>query len=171
MTHNESLNEAFERGMDAFVKEDFSESVEEFTKAIEIDPDFALTYAGRGAALMKMNEIDESLADFDHAIEIDPDYPKTYHLRGLARIERGDHEGALEDFGNAIDLDPDYGPAYYSRATLQIKLGREDLATEDIQMVQVLTEMNTQAFANENNIWRSEQLRLEEMGVADPMDL
>ena len=81
-----------------------------------------------------------------------------------------DHEGALEDFGNAIDLDPDYGPAYYSRATLQINIGREDLATEDIQMVQVLTEMNTQAFANENNIWRSEQLRLEEMGVADPMD-
>ena len=102
MTHNDSLNEAFKRGMDAFVNDDFSESVEEFTKAIEIDPD--------------------------------------------------------------------YGPAYYSRATLQINLGREDFATEDIQMVQVLTEMNTQAFANENNIWRSEQLRLEEMGVADPMD-
>ncbi len=170
MTHNDSLNEAFERGMDAFVNDDFSESVEEFTKATEIDPDFALTYVSRGAALMKMHRFEESIADFDHAIELDPDYPKTYHLRGLARIEVEDHEGALEDFGNAIDLDPDYGPAYYSRATLQIKLGREDLATEDIQMVQVLTEMNTQAFANENNIWRSEQLRLEEMGVADPMD-
>jgi tetratricopeptide (TPR) repeat protein len=170
MTHNDFLNEAFERGIDAFVNKDFSESVEEFTKAIEINPDFALPYVSRGAALMRMHRIEESIADFDHAIELDPDYPKTYHLRGLARVEVEDHQGALEDFGNAIDLDPDYGQAYYSRAALQIKLGREDLATEDIQMVNVLTEMNTQAFANENNIWRSQHLRLEEMGVADPMD-
>ena len=170
MTHNISLNEAFERGMDAFVNDDFSKSVEEFTKAIAIDPDFALTYASRGAALMKMHRIEESIADFDHAIELDPDYPKTYHLRGLARVEVEDYEGALEDFGNAIDLDPDYGPAYYSRAAIQIKLGREDQATEDLQMVNVFVEMNTQAFANENNIWRSQHLRLEEMGVADPMD-
>jgi tetratricopeptide (TPR) repeat protein len=170
MKHNDSLNEAFERGMYAFVNDDFSESVEEFTKAIEIDPDFALTYVSRGAALMKLNKIEESISDFDHAIELDAEYPKTYHLRGLARIELEDHEGALEDFGNAIDLDPDYGQAYYSRAALQIKLGREDLATEDLQMINVFIEMNTQAFANENNIWRSQHLRLEEMGVADPMD-
>ena len=169
MTQNNSLNEAFKRGMDAFVNEDFGESVEEFTKATEIDPDFALTYVSRGAALMKMNRFEESIADFDHAIELDPDYPKTYHLRGLARVEMEDYEGALEDFGNAIDLDPDYGPAFYSRAATQIKLGREDRATEDLQMVNVFVEMNTQAFANENNIWRSQHLRLEEMGVADPM--
>jgi hypothetical protein len=37
-------------------------------------------------------------------------------------------------------------------------------------MVNVLTETNTQAFANENNIWRLQNLRLEEMRVADPMD-
>jgi tetratricopeptide (TPR) repeat protein len=170
MKHNDSLSKAFERGMDAFVNNNFSESIEEFTKAIEIDPDFAVTYASRGAALMKMHRIEESIADFDHAIELDPDYPNTYHLRGLARVEVEDYEGALEDFGNAIDLDSGYGPAYYSRAALQIKLGREDQATEDLQMVNVFVEMNTQAYANENNIWRSQQLRLEEMGVADPMD-
>lgn len=170
MKHKESLNGAFEKGMDAFVNNNFKKSVEEFTKAVEINPNFALTYASRGAALMKMQKIGESIADFDRAIKLDPDYSKTYHLRGLARVELGDHEGALEDFGHAIDLDPDYGQAYYSRAALQIKLGREDLATEDLQMVNVFVEMNTQAFANENNIWRSQHLRLEEMGIADPMD-
>lgn len=170
MRHEDMLNKAFEKGINAFVDEKFSESVEEFTKAIEFKPDFSLTYVSRGAALMKMHRIEESIADFDHAIELDPNYPKTYHLRGLARVEVEDYEGALEDFGNAIDLDPDYGPAYYSRAAIQIKLGREDRATEDLQMVNVFVEMNTQAFANENNIWRSQHLRLEEMGVADPMN-
>ena len=119
---------------------------------------------------MKMDKNKVAIADFDQAIELDPDHPKPYHLRGLARVEIGDHEGALKDFGNAIDLDPDYGPAYYSRAALQIELGREDLATDDIQMVQVLTEVNTQTFANESNIWRSRHLDLEDMGVANPME-
>ena len=170
MKNNDTKNEVFRRGMDAFLDNNFSESVEAFIKVIEIDPDFGLAYVSRGAALMKMERNEEAIADFDHAIKLDPDHPKPYHLRGLARIERGDHEGALEDFGTAIDLDPDYGPAYYSRAALQLELGKEDLATNDIQMVQVLTEMNTQTFANENNIWRSQHLRLEEMGIANPME-
>ena len=117
-----------------------------------------------------MHKFEESIAAFDHATELDPDHPKPYHLRGLARIGQGHHEDALKDFGTAIHLDPDYGPAYYSRATLQIELGREDLATNDIQMVQVMTEVNTQTFANDNNIWRSQHLRLEDMGVANPME-
>jgi lipoprotein NlpI len=170
MKNNDIKNEALRRGMDAFVDNNFSESVEEFTKVIEIDPAFRLAYVSRGAAFMKVRKFEESIADFDQAIELDPDHPKSYHLRGLARLERGDYEGALKDFGTAIDLDPDYGPAYYSRAALQLELGREDLASNDIQMVQVLTEINTQAFANDNNIWRSQHLRLEEMGVANPMD-
>ena len=170
MKNNDIKNEAFRRGMDAFVDNNFSESVEEFTKVIEIDPEFRLAYVSRGAALMKMDRNKEAIADFDQAIELDPNHPKAFYLRGLARTERGDHEGALTDFGNAIDLNPDYGPAYYSRAALQLELGREDLAANDIQMVQVLTEMNTQTFANDNNIWRSQHLRLEEMGVVNPME-
>lgn len=170
MKNKKYLDKVFYTGLDSYVSKDFSKSVEEFTKAIEIDPNFVLAFVSRGAAFMKMHRIKESIADFDRAIELDPDNPKPYHLRGLARVEAEAYEEALEDFGNAIDLDPDYGPAYYSRAMLQIKLGRVDLATEDLQTVNVLIEMNTQAFANENNIWRSQHLRLEEMGVADAMD-
>jgi tetratricopeptide (TPR) repeat protein len=119
---------------------------------------------------MMVGKLEESIEDFDHAVELEPNHPKAYHLRGLAQVELGDHEGALIDFRNAIDLDPDYFPAYYSRAILQLELGREDLATDDIQMVQALTEINTQTFANESNIWRSKHLHLEEMGVANPME-
>ena len=40
-------------------------------------------------------------------------------------------------------------------------MGNEDLALEDIQMVQHLTNKNIESAANENNIWRSQQLRVE----------
>ena len=91
-------------------------------------------------------------------------------LRGLVFEKTGDDPGALGAFNRAVDLDPEYGAAYYSRATLHTKMGREDLAAEDMQMVTHLTNVNIETFANENNIWRSHQLRLEEMDAADPMD-
>ena len=50
---------------------------------------------------------------------------------------------------------------YHSRAILHTKMGNEDLAMEDIEMVQHLTNKNIETFANENNVWRSQHLRLE----------
>jgi tetratricopeptide (TPR) repeat protein len=84
-------------------------------------------------------------------------------MRGIARETRGDSDGAIEDFTKAIELKPEYGAAYYSRAALYSKLGKEDFATEDIETFTSLTNTNIESFANENNVWRSNQLRVEEM--------
>ncbi|UCF93388.1 MAG: tetratricopeptide repeat protein [Desulfobacterales bacterium] len=90
-----------------------------------------------------------------------PQYAKAYHLRGLAHEKAGDCARALQDFDQAVDLDPEYGAAYYSRANLRTKMGQTDLATEDIEMVTHLTELEIERFSNDNNVWRSQQLRLE----------
>jgi len=126
-----------------------------------LDPDRKLTFVSRGSAYLKLNRLEEALADFNHAIDIDPDYARAFHLRGLVEEKQGDDAGALDDFTRAIEINPEYGAAYHSRATLQTKMGHEDLAIEDIAMVQHLTNKNIETFANENNVWRSQQLRLE----------
>jgi Tfp pilus assembly protein PilF len=94
---------------------------------------------------------------------MDPGYARAYHLRALAKESRGDWEGALVDLGKAIELKPEYAAAYQSRSAVFAKLGKEDHATEDFQMVAHLTHVNLESFANENNVWRSNQLRVEEM--------
>ena len=40
-------------------------------------------------------------------------------------------------------------------------------ATEDIKMATHLTEVNIETFSNANNVWRSQQLRLESMSNDD----
>lgn len=74
----------------------------------------------------------------------------------------GDNDRALKDFDRAIDIDPEYGAAFYSRATLLTKMGQEESALEDMKMVTHLSNLNIENFANENNVWRSRQLQLEE---------
>ena len=40
-------------------------------------------------------------------------------------------------------------------------MNKEEEAMGDIEMVQHLTNKNIEIFANENNVWRSRQLKLE----------
>jgi hypothetical protein len=46
-------------------------------------------------------------------------------------------------------------------------MGNEDLAVEDIKMVEFLTNKNIETFANENNVWRSQHMRLESLSAGE----
>jgi tetratricopeptide (TPR) repeat protein len=163
MSNNNLAREKFEEGMADFVNHNYGRSIDFLSRAIELDPQFTLARKSRGAAYLKLDKVPEAIADINAVIEIAPDNARAYHLRGLAYDRSGDLDGALEDFNQALELNPDYGAVYYSRANLHTKMGRPDLAAEDIQMVTHLSEVNIESFANDNNLWRSQQLRLESM--------
>ena len=160
---NTPINEKFNTGMAALVSQNYGVCIENLTEVLKEDQTHKLALVSRGAAFMHTGEITTAVADFDQAITIDPGYARAYHLRGLAREAQNDDEGALADFSKAIELKPDYAAAYYSRATLYTKQGLMDLADEDSRMATHLSESNIQTFANENNIWRSDHMAVEDM--------
>jgi tetratricopeptide (TPR) repeat protein len=161
MTTTADIGELWAHAVTHFTNNSLAESVDHLNRLLEADPHHKLGYLTRGSAHLKMGKTDEAAEDFGRVIEMDPDHAKAYHMRGLARELGGNDDGALDDFNKAIDLNPEYGAAFYSRATLLTKMGREDEATEDMQMVTHLTNVNIENFANENNVWRSRQMQLE----------
>ena len=62
----------------------------------------------------------------------------------------------------AIELDPEYGSAYYSRAKLHAKLADSDKAEADIQMVTHLGNRNMEVYMNENNVWQTQHMHVED---------
>jgi Flp pilus assembly protein TadD len=114
-------------------------------------------------AELKMNRPDAAIDDFNRSLQIDPHDARAFHMRGLALESKGENRAAINDFNRAIELNPEYGAAYHSRAALYAKLGEEELATSDIQTMAQLTNVNIETFANANNVWRSNQLRVEDM--------
>jgi Tfp pilus assembly protein PilF len=163
MNTQDDLKDLLSYAMSEFLKNNYGKSLELLEKLLKAEPDHRLALTTRGTAHLKLNHPDSAVEDFDRVIQIDPSYARAYHLRGAAREARGDSDGAIADFTKAIELKPEYGAAYYSRAALFSKLGREDSAAEDIETVTHLTNANIEAFANENNVWRSNQLRVEDM--------
>ncbi|MDP7035318.1 MAG: tetratricopeptide repeat protein, partial [Planctomycetota bacterium] len=78
------------RGHARKAKGDIDGAIEDYSKAIEIDPKFAGAYSNRGGARQAKGDPDGAIEDYNKAIEIDPKNPNAYHNRGNARAKKGD---------------------------------------------------------------------------------
>ena len=162
MKDTDKKNDLFTLAMSNLMKDKLDVSIDLLNELIDADSDDKLAFLARGSVYLKMSDTNNAINDFSRALEIDAKHPKAYHLRGLAHEMAGDNDEALSDFNRAIDIDTEYGAAFYSRASLLTKMGQEDSALEDMKMVNHLSNLNIESFANENNVWRSRQLQLEE---------
>ena len=163
MDNTDRNKDLFASAMSNFMKDKLGISIDLLNEIIDTDPDDKLALLARGSVYLKMGNTENAIDDFSRTLQIDSNHPKAYHLRGLARELAGDDDEALKDLNKAIDIDSEYGAAYYSRATLLTKMGRDDSALEDMKRVSYLSNRNIESFANENNIWRSRHLQMENM--------
>lgn len=107
----------------ALSEKDLQKAIELYSKAIELDPNFAEAYSNRGYAKYLLGEEKNALQDYDKAIELNPNLSETYNNRGNAKESLGDENGALEDYDKAIELNPDYANAYNNRGIVKRELG------------------------------------------------
>lgn len=82
----------------------FEEAIENYCRAIEINPDYASAYNNRGVAKVCLGRFKEGIDDYSRAIKINPDYVDVYHNRSFAKEILGDKDGAIRDIMMKIDL-------------------------------------------------------------------
>ena len=170
MTDTSQAKEAFGQATSTMAKGNTEESISGFSKAIELDPGFTLAYLSRGVAHMQTQQIDKAMDDFNKALEIKPDYDRAHHLKGSAHFTKGEYDEAIRHFDQAIRINGEYGAAYLSRANAHAARGDSEHAEEDLKTATQLGEKNVQEFAADNNIWRSQHLRVEAEGIASEME-
>jgi len=114
--NNRSVKEeaiaCYNRGIDNLVAGVSGPAIEEFSKAIKIDPMFTAAYIRRGVAYNSQHEKVKAKADFDSAIKLDGNSFLAYLNRGAVQNDR---TSAIADYTKAIEIDPDYVPAYIYR--------------------------------------------------------
>jgi len=169
MARKDHSQDDFSAGMHAFLNNQYEDSTASFSRVLGKDPHHRLALVSRGAAYLQLMKLQEARDDFDRAIAIDDQSAKPFHLRGLVHDRQGHHREALDDFSQAIARDPEYGAAYYSRSAVYSRLGEHAKAQEDIEAFTLLSEKNVAEYAEDNNVWRSHHLTLEDGGITDPM--
>jgi tetratricopeptide (TPR) repeat protein len=79
-------------------------AIADFTKAIDLKPDAAEAFYGRGMVHQRQNALADALADYDKAIELDPAYIDALFKRSAVYRLKGDFDRAAADFDRAIQI-------------------------------------------------------------------
>jgi len=130
------------------VKKDFVGAFDEASRAIELDPDFALARDNRGLLYRQRGEYELALEDYRRAIAIDPTFAAAYFNRGKVLDALGHVQEAVDDYSRAIDLDDQSTEAYNNRGVAYGRLDRFDLAIKDLSRAIELDPKLAAAYAN-----------------------
>lgn len=87
---------------------EYEKAVSNFSKSLELKPDYVEAYYGRGDARLKIGKFKKVIDDFDKVLELKPDYVKAYYSRGLANLSLSKYKDANIDFKRALELKPNY---------------------------------------------------------------
>ena len=91
---SQTAEEYFNRGNAKSDLEDYDGAISDYTKVIELIPDYADAYYNRGFAKASLDDNIGAISDFTKVIELNPDDADAYYNRGLAN-------GVLIDFSEA----------------------------------------------------------------------
>ncbi len=81
-------------------------AIEEFGKAIRLDPTYAYAYFTRGHAYSQIRNFKRAIEDYNEAIRLDPMNKDAFLNRGFAYAEMGERGRAVADYSKAILIDP-----------------------------------------------------------------
>lgn len=130
-------------GIDAFLLQDVEQAITFFSKALELNPRFALARLARASALLRRNEIAQSsspsgtpqltpLADLNEVIQQTPDLAQAYYNRANLYAKSGATAQARRDYDQALRLNRSFAEAYFNRGLLSYSEGKLKEGTSDL---------------------------------------
>lgn len=128
---NRKASEFFEAGFSKLETGDFEAAIEEFSKVVEVQPEFLDAYLFRGVACFNLSQYERAISDWDRIVQKDPEHHVAYFNRSAARMQLEQTDLALADIDQAIQLEPTNPRCYIQRAVIQLFRVAYDSALED----------------------------------------
>ena len=117
----------WERGKAHSEARSWKDAIDDYTRAIELEPDEPEFWLSRGRVRYHIGETGLGEDDLSRGIDLDPEDDRSYAIRGDCRSRWcSSRHQAVADFSRAIELSPLTPNYYYSRGIVWQRLG--DLA-------------------------------------------
>ena len=136
----------------------FKKGVEYFQRAIEIDPNYALAYAGLADCYIRLNEdgvpmaqeaVPRSKAAVLKALEIDDALAEAHATLAFIKFRHDwNFAGAGQEFRRSLQLDGDYSEAHQWYAFYLLAVGRPDEADAEMKRAQELDPLSISLNSN-----------------------
>ena len=89
----------------AFRCHGFKTAIDEYTKAISLDPEFLVAFSNRSAAYLKNSEKSKALRDAEQCVTLDSQYAKGHSRLAAALHSLGRYHQALKSYQGVLKLD------------------------------------------------------------------
>jgi len=125
---------------------DISKALEDFSTAIDKNPNHLQAFLNRGILLSQNKDYEKAIEDFSQAIRLDPFYAPSYNNRANTYLKIGKFQEAVDDFNKAIQLMPEVIGLYQGRISAYIQLGHFSQALNDIEKILSVQPNNRTAY-------------------------
>jgi Tfp pilus assembly protein PilF len=137
------------------------EAVEVYSKALNINPDYAEAFYNIGNTLQEQGKFDEAITSYNKALAIKPDYAEAYNNMGITLKKQGKLEEAVEAYRKALNINPDYADAHNNMGNALQDQGKLEEAITSYNKVLSLKPDDAEAYNNMGNTLQK-QGKLEE---------
>ncbi|MCA2811461.1 MAG: tetratricopeptide repeat protein [Microcystis sp. M090S1] len=153
------------RGLVYHNQQKYDLALDDFNKAIELNPNYALAYYNRGNLYYNQQKYELALADYSKAIEINPNFALAYNNRGGIYYNQQKYELALADFNKAIEINPNLAEAYLNRGGIYYNQQKYELALADFNKAIEINPNLAEAYNNRGLLYYNQQKY--ELALAD----
>lgn len=113
----------------------YREAIEEFSKAVGIDPGHVYAYNGLGVAYDNLKEMDLARKAYRMALKLAPDDRHAYNNLGYSFILEGDYGSAVEVLLEGLSIHENDGHMRSNLAMAYMALGDRSLARAELEQI------------------------------------
>jgi tetratricopeptide (TPR) repeat protein len=123
----------------------FESALQDYNRALQMDPQNATYCAYAGKALSKLNRHAEAIQFYRRAIQMDPDLWEAHFALGDELAAAGQFSEAGNEYEQVIELRPTIAMAHLNRGVILARLGQLDESLQEFQETLRLEPDNRQA--------------------------
>ncbi len=110
------------RGMAYFIMSEYQKSIDDFSKAIENNPENFRAYNNRGLVYKTQQQYDKALTDFEKSLEINQMQVDGNYSCALLYYDLQNYTSALVFCDKTLNIKPDFEPAIKFKSMIRTKL-------------------------------------------------
>jgi Tfp pilus assembly protein PilF len=126
----------------------YRKALDDYEKAIELNPGFPDSFINRGTVLETIGSHHQAIESYNEAIKIDLRAEDAYYNRGISYGSLGQYQKAIQDFTTAIALNSEYTIAYHNRGVSWGITGDYKRSISDLTMAIRLNPQYGEAYYN-----------------------
>jgi tetratricopeptide (TPR) repeat protein len=112
---NETSIDWFMKGLDLYNQERYNESLQAYSRALELDPNDFEAWNNKGIDEGSLGSYDEALKSFGNAVALNESYAEAWYNMGVIYDFKGYYYTAVQAYKRATQIDPSYQKALVRR--------------------------------------------------------